>query len=274
MPADDPLYSMCERELKRIGTDLRTAAVENKQYVDASIAAVQSKLTDDIDRIAVRLAHGDRWSTVHGGGERKAKTEEDRVFAKYLRRGRDALDFNEHKALHVATDTSGGYLAPTQFVAELQRAIREASPIRRLARNFVTDKGAISVPKQTNSSVAYWVGELEANRPGTDINFGQVEIPLHELATYVDVSLRLLEDSDLPIDDLLAADLGESFAAAESASWLIGNGIRQPFGVLASPGLVTAVQTVGPESSISMLPSPTRHSGTLKPRLLKGHWHF
>ena len=58
MPADDPLYSMCERELKRIGTDLRTAAVENKQYVDASIAAVQSKLTDDIDRIAVRLAHG------------------------------------------------------------------------------------------------------------------------------------------------------------------------------------------------------------------------
>lgn len=239
MPADDPLIPVIEREIQRIARDFKTVQAESKSYVDAIVSAATSRLTDDIDRIAVRLAHGDRWATVHGGGGNKVKTEEDRVFAKYLRRGRDALDFNEHKTLHVATDTSGGYLAPTQFVAELQRAIREASPIRRLARNFVTDKGSISVPKQTNSSVAYWVGELEANRPGTDINFGQVEIPLHELATYIDVSLRLLEDSDLPIDELIATELGESFAAAESVAWLTGTGVRQPFGMLASPSLAS-----------------------------------
>lgn len=249
MPADDPFFPVIEREIQRIARDFKAVQAENKSYADAAVAASHAKLTDELDRIATRLAHGDRWSGMRGG-EKKVQTAEDRAFSVYLRRGRDALDYTEIKSLHAATDTSGGYLAPTQFVAELQRAIREASPIRRLARNFVTDKGSISVPKQTNSSVAYWVGELEANRPGTDINFGQTEIPLHELATYIDVSLRLLEDSDLPLDDLIATELGESFAAAESLAWLVGTGIRQPFGVLASPALVT----VATGDSVAILP--------------------
>lgn len=238
MPADD-LFPEIKAEITRIGRDFKAVQAESQRYTDAMVAAATSRLASDIDLISVRLAQGDRWSGVRGGGEKKVLGEEDRAFAKYLRRGRDSLDSGEIKALHAATDSSGGYIAPPQLVAELQRAIREVSPIRRLARNFVTDKGSISVPKQTNSSVAYWVGELETNRPGTDINFGQVEIPLHELATYIDVSLRLLEDSDLPIDSLIAQDLGETFAAAESLAWLVGTGIRQPFGVLASPALAS-----------------------------------
>ena len=81
--------------------------------------------------------------------------------------------------------------------------------------------------------VSKWVGETET-RPSTDATFGGITIPLHELACYVDVTVRLLEDSAITIETLLAILLGEAFAGAEGQAFLTGSGSKRPLGALMS----------------------------------------
>jgi HK97 family phage major capsid protein len=49
--------------------------------------------------------------------------------------------------------------------------------------------------------------------------------------------LRLLEDAAVNIEQLMTELLGEAFASAEGVSFLTGNGVKKPFGLLLSPTL-------------------------------------
>lgn len=240
------------RELERIARDatsevkairesnlreMRTLHAEGLTYADAVRAELKSSfdapltvLRDDVDRILTVLNRRG-FDAVEPAA--KSDTPEAKAFGAYIRRGTEALEPLEVRALVVADDPSGGYLVPSDVRAELIRAQREASPLRRLARNLETTAGQIEVPRQTSHTAATWVGEIE-QRSETSLTFGSVEIVLHELATFVDVSMKLLEDSAIDIERLLATDLGESFAAAESAAFLAGTGVKQPTGILSA----------------------------------------
>ncbi|UHS59626.1 phage major capsid protein [Agrobacterium vaccinii] len=45
------------------------------------------------------------------------------------------------------------------------------------------------------------------------MTYGQIEIPIHEIACYIDVWLRLLENSALNVDSEIALELAQEFAA-------------------------------------------------------------
>ena len=194
------------------------------------------KLQDQIDAIKTALNRSRRGFSP----ETKVETEADLAFKKYVRKGIEALEPIEVKALTVSDDPRGGYLAPAATSAEIIKALRELSPLRRLGRSLDTAAGSLELPKQTAGTAAQWVGEVE-QRTESNIDVGGIDIPLHELATYVDVSARLLEDSSFVIEDLLNADLGEAFAAAEATAFLTGNGIKKPIGILASSDLTSVV---------------------------------
>lgn len=265
MPPETGLEAEIKAELSRIHDDSRRVikdlrrevAAETKTYTDALYAAVEprvAELREELDQVRTAL---NRRGFDAATPSLARPTEESKAFQTYVRRGREALG-EEAKALHVGTDSAGGFLAPTQFVAEVLRVQREASPIRRLARNLNTERGSVEFPRQVTSTVATWVGELEA-RPATDMTFGSQEIPLRELATMVDVSLRLLEDAELSVESLMATDLGEAFAAAEGAAFLTGTGVKQPTGILSSATVGLKVVNSGnataimPDALISMI---------------------
>ncbi|WP_407820064.1 phage major capsid protein, partial [Staphylococcus aureus] len=83
----------------------------------------------------------------------------------------------------------GGYLATAEFQTEVIRGIVEISPIRQAVRVGSTSAGSVILPKLTGRPTASWVGEDE-ERDETTMTYGQIEIPVHELACYIDVSLR------------------------------------------------------------------------------------
>ena len=56
------------------------------------------------------------------------------AFEKMLRKGKESLDEMELKVLTVSNDTSGGYLAPPEYVREIIKKVTEFSPIRTVAR--------------------------------------------------------------------------------------------------------------------------------------------
>lgn len=164
------------------------------------------------------------------------KALERKAFAGFLRQGREALPVEEVKALRVADDTAGGYLAPPEFVAEVIKGIVEISPMRQAARVGSTSSGEVILPKRTGRPTARWVGETET-RQETGSTYGQVQIPLHESACFVDVSLRLLEDAAVNIEAEVAFDLAEEFGRQEGEVFLTGNGDKKPLGLLNDPEL-------------------------------------
>jgi HK97 family phage major capsid protein len=206
-----------------------TAALDEfKASFDDRLKAVESrgidpKFVERLDRVEAktnRLGTGDQ--------ERKEPSEERKAFVSYLRQGA-GMPEEERKALTVANDTSGGYLAPSEFQAEVDKNIVEISPVRQAARVSSTSAGEVILPKRTGAPTGHWVGETE-DRQETGSTYGQTEVPIHEMACYVDVSLKLLEDSAINVEAEVAFDVAEEFGRMEGGVFINGNGSKKPLG--------------------------------------------
>lgn len=198
--------------------DDRLKTVEGREIPEAKA------FTDRLDQIEARL------NRPAGGGNAEPSLER-KAFISYLRHGRDAISDEERKALTVANDTSGGYLAPAEFQAEVDKAIVEMSPVRQIARVSSTSAGEVTLPKRTGTPTGFWVGETEP-RQETESTYGQTEIPIHEMAAYVDVSLKLLEDAQVNVEQEVAFDLAEEFGRLEGVAFTTGDGLKKPTGFI------------------------------------------
>ncbi len=165
-------------------------------------------------------------------------TSEQKAFKTFVAKGKEALTAEEVKDLRVSDDTAGGYLAPAQFVAELIKNIVLFSPVRQAARIGSTASGSVILPRRTGRLTASWVGETE-DRPETQPTYGSLEIPVHEMACYVDVSVKMLEDSAINLEADLAFDFGEEFGKTEGTAFISGDGVKKPLGLLQTPGIGT-----------------------------------
>jgi len=218
------------------GVEERVAGLEESfTAMDERLTAVEEKVgsvKSVADRIEAKLNRPG--ATV----ETKAAPEktEAKAFGSFLRQGREALAADEVKALKVSDDTSGGYLAPADFVAQVVKGIVEFSPVRQAARVGSTSSGSVILPKRTGAPTASWVGETE-DRSETGSSYGQVEIPIHEAACYVDVSNQLLEDAAVNVESEVAADLAEEFGRIEGVAFVNGNGVKKPMGFMSAAGI-------------------------------------
>ena len=131
---------------------------------------------------------------------------------------------------------AGGYLAPAEFSREVDKNIVQFSPVRQAARVGATASGCVIVPRRTGRPTAAWVGETET-RSATESAYGQVEIPIDEIACYIDVSNKLLEDAAVDVAAEVAFDLAEEFGRAEGEAFITGNGVKKPLGLLNDTGL-------------------------------------
>lgn len=166
------------------------------------------------------------------------KEIEAKAFEVFARKGAEQLSPDEKKSLRVADSTAGGYLAPEEFVRELDRNLVEFSPIRAAARVSSTTAGSVILPKRTSTLSAYWVSEDE-ERTATQTAYGQTAIDVGEIACYVDVSNQLLEDAAFDLASELAFDFAEEFGRVESEAHIKGDGVKKPLGLLNTAGILT-----------------------------------
>lgn len=228
-------------------TELRTAVEQHRTATDERISTELRSITERLDAIDVRTQR-----PAGGGAPRDENAVERRAFTGFLRRGRETLPADEIRALRVSDDTAGGYLAPSEFVAEVIKGIVEVSPVRQAARVGSTASGSVILPKRTGRPTASWVGETET-RTGTESTYGQVEIPVHEMACYVDVSLRLLEDAAVNVESEVAMDLAEEFGRLEGTALVNGDGFKKPTGFMTDAN-VTHLPT-GNASTLGTAPA-------------------
>lgn len=205
------------------------------------ISALEAKMTEieqkaDTSALIARIDKLEAKSNrPQSGTEGKPEpTAERKAFASYLRDG-DRISDDDRKALNVSSDTQGGFLAPPEMSSEVIRDLIEYSPIRSYASVRGTQADSVIFPTRGDITNAQWVGEMEPHDEST-ITFGQREIEVHELATFVDISNRLLQDAPVAETEVRAA-LAEDFGKKEAEAFLWGTGVKQPEGVMVNQAI-------------------------------------
>lgn len=216
-----------------------TKALEDFQKtVDDRLKAVEGKgidpkLTERLDKIEAKVNRPEI------DKDKNEPTEERKAFGTYLRMA-DRAPAEELKTLTVSGDPQGGYLAPAELSTEFIRDLVEFSPIRPLATVRSTTAPSVSYPRRTGITNAKWKGETQTQE-GSEPSFGQVEVPIREINTFVDISNQLLADSGGAAEAEVRLALAEDFGQKEGLAFVKGAGNLQPEGMMVNPDvLVTA----------------------------------
>jgi HK97 family phage major capsid protein len=139
----------------------------------------------------------------------------------------------EGKSLSVGTPGDGGYVAPAETQAMIDRLLTEASPIRSIAGVRQTTANVFKKPVSLGGATSGWAAET-ASRPETDSpTLDLLDFPTAELYAMPAATAALLDDALVDIDLWLAEEVRDVFAAQESAAFVNGNGTNKPKGFLA-----------------------------------------
>jgi len=147
----------------------------------------------------------------------------------------------ECKSLSIQNDTTGGYLAPPEYVKEIIKGITEMSPVRSLVRVRSTGSKSIMLPKRTGQFAARRVGEQETRTETTGLTWGMIEIVAPEMCALIDISRQNLEDSAFDLEAELRLEADEQFAVKEGAEVVSGTGVNQCEGFLTNNDVGTTV---------------------------------
>ena len=207
--------------------ELRTAS---EQFRTSQTEALRT-VTDRLSALETRL---NRPGTQQQE-QRDEPSAETRAFGTYLRLG-NAAPAEELRTLTVSSDPQGGYLAPPELSTEFIRDLVEFSPIRPLASVRTTGAPSVSYPKRTGITNARWKGETQTQE-GSEPAFGQTEVPIREVNTFVDISNQLLADSGGAAEAEVRLALAEDFGQKEGLAFVKGAGNLQPEGIMSNAGV-------------------------------------
>lgn len=210
--------------------DPETIEAENAATVELKAA------NDNMAKLTARLDKLEAKANRPIAANDNEPSEGRAAFASFLRYGIERMPADEVKALTVANDTNGGFLAPEEFGNELIKLLTEYSPLRQYARVINISAPELKLPRRVSGTAASWVSEI-ADRTESAPTFEQLTFTPHELATFTDVSRQLLEDNAYNLEGELLADFAESFGKTEGTAFVKGTGTGQPNGIMSASGI-------------------------------------
>jgi len=249
-----------EEKLSKIEAKLDSYEEMNQKLTIAEQNAEQIK--EQVSKIETMVTRPD------SGFESKQVDEYLNAFDRYCRKGLDGLQPDEKKALTVSNDSTGGYLAPPEYVRELLKTITEISPIRSIARVRSTGARSIQIPKRDGQFAAQWVSESGTRSETTGYTVGLEELPAHEMYALVDISEQDLEDTVFDLEAEMQSEFAEQFAKAEGTAFVSGNAVGKPQGFMdatiteVNSGSAAAVTGDGLISLVHNIKSDYTRNGT------------
>ena len=249
-----------EEKLSKIEAKLDSYEEMNQKLTIAEQNAEQIK--EQVSKIETMVTRPD------SGFESKQVDEYLNAFDRYCRKGLDGLQPDEKKALTVSNDSTGGYLAPPEYVRELLKTITEISPIRSIARVRSTGARSIQIPKRDGQFAAQWVSESGTRSETTGYTVGLEELPAHEMYALVDISEQDLEDTVFDLEAEMQSEFAEQFAKAEGTAFVSGNAVGKPQGFMdatiteVNSGSAAAITADGLISLVHNIKSDYTRNGT------------
>lgn len=234
--------------------DLMRAFEAFKDANDARLAAIEAGrpdvlLEEKVDRIERAMGEHkaalERFAIAsrrpHLSAEAPAQSEHKAAWSAYLRRGDDAgLARLEAKALSVGTDADGGYVAPPELDRMIEIRLRQVSPMREIATVRTTGANAYKKPISTSQAGSGWVAETGERTQTASPKLALIDFPTAELYANLAATQALLDDAYTNVEDWIATEVEEAFAAQERAAFVSGDGTNKPRGFLAATTVADA----------------------------------
>jgi HK97 family phage major capsid protein len=233
----DELKTVWESQFKDVHAQMKD---EIKLHGEASAETEQKlqKINDVLDeKVAALDVRMQKLAEERAGRAGEEPSEQRKAFMSWARKGQAPEP--ELKVLAVSDDSTGGYLAPDEFVGEIIKGIVLYSPIRSISRVRPTSNRASRFPKRTGTFAAQWVQEQGTRSETTGLQYGLEEVPNHELFALVDINNQDLEDSYFDLEAQLQMEAEEQFGVAEGTAFVKGTGVGQPEGILTHPNVAT-----------------------------------
>jgi HK97 family phage major capsid protein len=143
----------------------------------------------------------------------------------------------QYKVLRISDDTTGGYLAPPEFVMMIIEAVVLISNARAIVTVRQTANKAVRIPKRTAVFAAQRVTEQGTRSETTGLTFGLEEISAPECYAIIDISNEDLEDSAFDLEAYIRENASEQFAVLEGKEFVSGTGVGQLEGVLTNTAI-------------------------------------
>ncbi|MBN9480675.1 MAG: phage major capsid protein [Bordetella sp.] len=151
----------------------------------------------------------------------------------------------ELKAGLSSASNSAGYVAPPETERAIERRLMAGSPMREIATVRTVGSGVFRKPVSTAGVQAGWVAETAA-RPETDpATLALLEFSSADLYACPAATQSLLDDALIDLDEWLAAEVEDAFAAQETSAFVSGDGVNKPKGFLAYATATEGTQTWG-----------------------------
>jgi HK97 family phage major capsid protein len=138
-----------------------------------------------------------------------------------------------------ATSTSkGGYLIGTDQRGDLFiDALRDALVTAGLGATMLTGlQGNVAIPKLATKTTVAFVSETSSPTEGAPV-FGQLSMSPKTVAGYVDISRRMIIQSDPSVEAVLRSDILNQIAAKIDDVAIKGGGANEPTGILGTTGI-------------------------------------
>jgi HK97 family phage major capsid protein len=139
-----------------------------------------------------------------------------------------------NKTLSWLNELSGGALVPPAEMGELIELLRNKEALVNAGARTVPlpPQGRMKYPKQTSSSLTYWVGENQPI-PQSEIGTGEVTLQAKKLAVLIKAPNELLRFASPAAEALMRDDMTKSLALGLDLAALEGmGGDHRPKGVL------------------------------------------
>jgi HK97 family phage major capsid protein len=211
--------------------DARVAAIE-KHRPDPLLEEKVARMDAALDGVLMKQARPPL------GAAREPQSYEARehksAFDAYVRRGESAnLRALEVKAMSVGSSADGGYTVPFEVEKTIGERLAVISPIRGIAGQRTISANVYKKPFMTSGPAVGWVGET-ADRPQTGSpTLAELQFPAMELYAMPAATATLLEDSAVNIDEWIAGEVEQVFAAQEGTAFVNGDGVNKPKGFLS-----------------------------------------
>jgi len=166
-------------------------------------------------------------------------------FAGYLKSGLVT------KLMTEGADEAGGYLVPEEFRNMMIMYDAEDTLVWQRSTVWPMSGEKIQFPKlQQNPDVQDagfdnfagvtfdWVEE-GGEKPETEPNFGMVEMIVHELAGYTEITNTLLDDSVINLVNYLTRLFRSAWYWYTDKSFIQGTGGKQPLGIINDPSILS-----------------------------------
>ncbi|MAY42390.1 MULTISPECIES: phage major capsid protein [unclassified Neptuniibacter] len=141
------------------------------------------------------------------------------------------------RQLEKQTSGKGGELVATELMGnEFIDVLRNKAMVAQLGAKIMSGLvGDVDIPKKTSSGNFYWLSEDE-DVSDSDFDFTTLPLSPKCIAGAIPVTRKLRKQSSLNVENLIREDLITGIGVAIDLALLLGDGVKEPLGILNAVG--------------------------------------